>query len=185
MRVRSKLNVSHVKLGGFAAAAGAMVAASLVFGSLAHADDADPSPSSLVENFAYPNAAQVLAQQNVKLITGDGHILIADCATPVQGDIGLLKVYTTDETIGADGIGRVCFRITAAQGLLTLEVPGVYEIRGDGQKTGAGHEVTADVKPDGGNPVSVDVDPDGSTQVGVGADPDNAPTTLLKLTVTG
>ena len=57
-------------------------------------------------------------------------------------------------------------KVTAATGWLTLEVPGVYEIRGDGQRTGTGHEVTTDLVNDDGERISVDVDPDGSTQVG-------------------
>ncbi|BFU45357.1 hypothetical protein [Krasilnikovia sp. MM14-A1004] len=149
----------------------------------ARADAQEQFP--LVEDYSYPNAAAILEQQNVKLISGDGRILIADCATPPANNIGLLKVYTTDERIGADGIGRVCFKVTGPRGVLNLEVPGVFEIRGDGQSTGAGHEVTADLTTDDGDKVTVAVDPDGSTQVGRGADPANEPTMLLRLTVTG
>nr|SBP01140.1 putative secreted protein [Nonomuraea gerenzanensis] len=72
----------------------------------------------------YPGAAEILAAQNVRLISGDGHILLADCATPPQGDLGLLKIWTTDEAIGADGIGRVCFRVTASAGVLKPRGPG-------------------------------------------------------------
>ncbi|NUO59721.1 MAG: trypsin-like serine protease [Hamadaea sp.] len=129
----------------------------------------------------YPGAAEILAAHNVRLISGDGHILLADCATPAQGDIGLVKVWTTDETIGADGLGRVCFRVTASSGVLNLEVPGVYEIRGDGQREGTGHQVTAQLRSDTGNQLTVDVDPDGSTPVGLGADPEASPTMLLQL----
>jgi hypothetical protein len=141
--------------------------------------------TSTVESFAYPGAAEILATANVRLGSGDGHIVFADCATPPTGDIGLLKVFTTDETIGPDGIGRVCFKVTAASGWLNLEVPGVYEIRGDGQRTGTGHEVTAELVNDEGEEIVVEVDPDGSTQVGQGGDPNASPTMLLRLTVTG
>ncbi|WP_233512241.1 hypothetical protein [Micromonospora deserti] len=174
--MRTRLLAAVLGLG----AAGLLVGASAP--TRAVADDAPPS---IVEDFSYPGAAQILAQQNVKLISGDGHILLADCATPPEGDIGLLKVWTTDEQIGADGIGRVCFKVTARTGLLNLEVPGVYEIRGDGQRTGTGHEVTAELRSDEGEEITVEVDPDGSTQVGLGADPDASPTMLLRLTVAG
>ncbi|MEO3891335.1 FG-GAP-like repeat-containing protein [Nonomuraea sp. B5E05] len=129
----------------------------------------------------YPGAAEILEAQNVRLISGDGHIVLADCATQAEGDIGLLKIWTTDEAIGADGIGRVCFKVTASSGVLNLEVPGVYEIRGDGQREGTGHEVTAELRTDDGEELTVDVDPDGSTQVGLGADPEASPTMLLQL----
>lgn len=168
-----------------AAVLGLAGAGALIGASAPERAVADDAPPSIVEDFSYPGAAQILAQQNVRLLSGDGHILLADCATPPQGDIGLLKVYTTDEQIGADGIGRVCFRVTAPTGLLNLEVPGVYEIRGDGQQTGTGHEVTAELRSDAGEQITVEVDPDGSTQVGLGADPEASPTMLLRLTVTG
>jgi hypothetical protein len=138
---------------------------------------------SLVEPFAYPNADQVLATEHVTLISGDGHILQAPCDTPVTGDIGVLKVYSTDD-IGSEGLGRVCFRVVAAPGRLTLQVPNVFEIRGDGQRTGTGHAVTAKLTNADGEESTVAVDPDGSTQVGIGTDPDASPTTLLKLTAT-
>ncbi|MBB6545817.1 FG-GAP-like repeat-containing protein [Nonomuraea rubra] len=141
------------------------------------------SPPSLVDDgvHPYPGAAEILAAQNVRLISGDGHILLADCATPAQGDLGLLKIWTTDEAIGSDGIGRVCFKVTASAGVLNLEVPGVFEIRGDGQREGTGHQVTARLRSDDGEQLTVDVDPDGSTQVGLGADPNASPTMLLQL----
>ncbi|MCP2327036.1 V8-like Glu-specific endopeptidase [Hamadaea flava] len=138
---------------------------------------------SLVDSgvYPYPGAAEILAAHNVRLISGDGHILLADCGTPAQGDIGLLKIWTTDETIGDDGAGRVCFQVTASAGVLNLEVPGVYEIRGDGQREGTGHPVTAQLRSDAGDQLTVDVDPDGSTPVGLGADKDASPTMLLQL----
>jgi hypothetical protein len=61
----------------------------------------------------------------------------------------------------------------------------VYEIRGDGQRTGTGHEVTADLVNEEGEEITVEIDPDGSTQVGQGADPEASPTMLLRLTGTG
>ena len=109
----------------------------------------------------------------------------APCSTPAQGDIGLIKVYSTDESIGADGIGRVCFQVQSTPAQLTLRVPDVYEIRGDGLRTGTGHALTAQLTDAAGAQKSVAVDADGSTGVGIGADPDASPTTLLKLVVTG
>jgi hypothetical protein len=137
----------------------------------------------IVEPGAYPDAAAVEAAQHIRLISGDGHILLADCSTPPVNDVGVIKVRTTEE-IGPDGLGLVCFRAIAPAGLLNLEVPGVYEIRGDGQRSGTGHQMTAKVTTDAGVQTSVTVDPSGSTQVGIGASPDNDPTTLLQLKVT-
>jgi hypothetical protein len=168
-------------------------AAELTVGLTASASLAMPSAiavpggnddSSAVEGFAYPNAAAIEASVHVKLISGDGHILLADCATAPVNDIGVIKVWTTDQ-IGPDGQGLVCFKVTASTGLLNLHVPAVYEIRGDGQKSGTGHKATAVVTTDAGAQTTVTVNPSGSTQVGVGTDPNADPTTLLQLKVTG
>jgi hypothetical protein len=110
--------------------------------------------------------------------------MLADCGTATVDDIGVIKVWTTDE-IGPDGQGEVCFKVLALSGLLNLQVPAVYEIRGDGQKSGSGHHLTAEVTTDAGVTTSVDVNPSGSTQVGIGVSPDNDPTTLLQLKVAG
>jgi hypothetical protein len=118
------------------------------------------------------------------LLRGDGHIVWADCATPPVDNIGVIKVRTT-EPIGAGGNGLVCFKVTAPAGWLTLEVPAVYEIRGDGQRSGTGHPLSADITTEDGDRTTVQVNPSGSTQVGIGATPDGEPTTLLRLKVTG
>jgi hypothetical protein len=144
------------------------------------ADDVQPS---LEEDYGYPGAAAILETHHVKLISGDGHVLFADCATPPAGDIGLIKVRTTEE-IGPDNRGLICFKVTRAPGRLDLEIPAVYEIRGDGQRPGTGHKATAELTTDAGQHTTVDVNPSGSTPVGIGADPDNEPTTLLQLKVT-
>jgi hypothetical protein len=144
---------------------------------------AQPLPS-IVEQREYPNAAAIEAAQHIKLISGDGHILLADCATTPVNDIGVIKVWTTEQ-IGPDGQGLVCFKVTASTGLLNLQVPAVYEIRGDGQRSGTGHKATAKVTTDAGVQTTVAVNPSGSTQVGVGTDPSADPTTLLQIKVTG
>ena len=143
----------------------------------------ETATGSLAEEGAYPDAAAIEAAQNIRLISGDGHILLADCATAPVGNIGVLKVWTT-EPVGTGGAGLACFRVLTGGGLLNLQVPGVYEIRGDGQVAGSGHHVTATVTTDAGVTAAVAVDPSGSTQVGIGSSPDADPTTLLQLKVT-
>jgi hypothetical protein len=75
--------------------------------------------------------------------------------------------------------------VTGRTGRLDLEVPAVYEIRGDGLRTGSGHGGTADVRTDAGEHTTVTLNPSGSVQVGIGADPNNEPTTLVRLRITG
>jgi hypothetical protein len=118
---------------------------------------------------AHPGAAEILQQHGVTLLAGDGHVLFADCATPPDGDMGVVRVRTTEE-IGPGAAGQVCFKVTADHGWLTLEVPAVYEIRGDGQRAGSDHRLTADIRTDSGERETVTVNPSGSTQVGIGID---------------
>lgn len=167
------------------AAVGAVVATTggIIGYAESRATAADPPPSdpgAIVEDYSYPDAAKILQQQHVTLLSGDGHILLADCATPPTGDIGLINVWTTEPLNDA---GRICFQVTASSGRLDLQVPGVYEIRGDGQRSGTGHHCTAEVTTDAGQHTLVTVDPSGSTQVGITTDPPGPPTTLLQLIV--
>jgi hypothetical protein len=143
---------------------------------------AEDQPST-VEDYTYPGADTILANYGVVLISGDGHILFSDCATPPTGPLGLIKVRTTD-SLGPDEDRLVCFAVTGTTGHLKLKVPAVYEIRGDGPTPGTGHKLQAQLTTDAGVHTTVDVNPSGSTQVGVGASPGNAPTTLLQLDVT-
>jgi hypothetical protein len=134
--------------------------------------------ASLVEDFSYPGADAIFAANGLTLVSGDGHILHADCATPPTGNIGLVRIRTT-ETIGNQGL--VCFKVTATTGRLELRVPAVYEIRGDGLVAGAGHKMKADLTTEAGVRSSVVVNPSGNTPVGVGDQPPGPPTTLLQL----
>lgn len=143
------------------------------------------TPPSAVEDFAYPGAAAILAEQNVKLISGNGKIMIANCANPPNADVTFIYVYTSD--LSVNGGDSVCFRVLGTPGVLTMEVPAVFEIRGDGRIPGSGdgHDVTAVLQPRGGESTTIQLDSDGSTQVGIGTDPPGPPTTLLQLTAKG
>jgi hypothetical protein len=137
---------------------------------------------SLFERYAYPDAAGILERLNIRLISGDGHILLADCDTPPVNNIGVIHLWTTEQ-IGPDASGHICFKATGPAGRLDLEVPGVYSIRGDGQQPGYGHQLTAVVDTASGPPANVAVNPSGWTPVGIGVDEDNEPTTLLQLRI--
>ncbi|WP_051792024.1 hypothetical protein [Amycolatopsis jejuensis] len=134
----------------------------------------------LVEDYSYPGAAEIQQKYHVILTSGDGHIVFADCTTPPVGNVGVLEVRST-ENVGKDGL--VCFKVLGSTGHLELRLPAVFEIRGDGRTSGAGHKMKADLTTDAGQHSTVDVAGYGSTPVGIGANPNNAPTTLLQLTV--
>lgn len=133
---------------------------------------------SIVEDFSYPGAAAILAEHNVELISGDGNIVFADCNTPPVNDVGLIQVWRAE---GDPSHWRICFKVLEPVGRLDLRIPQVFEIMGDGQRTGTGHNGTATVITDGGEESTKDLDPDGIIQFGLGGG--NEPTTLLRLTV--
>jgi hypothetical protein len=144
-----------------------------------HADQ----QSSLVEDFSYPGAVAIQASDGVVLISGDGNIVYSACDTPPVDSIGVIQVHTIDG-IGPEPGGTVCFKVLAAPAQISVMIPAVFEIRGDGQALGTGHKATADLTTDDGTKSTVTVDPSGSTPVGIGAGPGAAPTTLLAINVT-
>lgn len=161
-----------------AAAAIVTAAASIILvpsGGAASAADEQPSA---VEDYSYPGADAILATDHVQLISGDGHILYKPC--PAAEAPGLIIVRSSD-TIGSLGNGRICFEATAAVGHLTLKIPNVYAVRGDGTTATAGHNLKAELTTGAGVHSTVDVDPNNDTEVGVAANPPGDPTTLLQL----
>ncbi|MGO4463813.1 hypothetical protein AB4039_42145, partial [Streptomyces sp. M-16] len=42
---------------------------------------ADEGPGYAIEDFGYPNADKILAERGITLKRGDGHIVLADCAS--------------------------------------------------------------------------------------------------------
>ncbi|QUF07663.1 hypothetical protein KCV87_00100 [Actinosynnema pretiosum subsp. pretiosum] len=159
----------------------AMVAGGAVAAQADQSGDADAQPSA-VEDFAYPGADQILAGEGVELIAGDGHILYADCTVPPSGPVKFMEVRTKAH-LGPGDEGFLCFRVTGTRGWLTLSVPSVYEIRGDGHTRGTGHKAKADLIGPAGDRKVVDLVPDGSTLVGDGISKENGPATLVKLEV--
>ncbi|MFG1645500.1 hypothetical protein ACGFMK_34900 [Amycolatopsis sp. NPDC049252] len=138
----------------------------------------DDSQPSVVEDFSYPGADRILATDHVQLISGDGHILYTAC--PQGPDtVGLIIVRTTEE-VGSRSTWA-CFQITGPSGHLTLKIPGVYSIKGDGLNPGQGHKLKAGLTTDAGEHSTVDVNPSGTTQVGITTTPPGDPTTLLQL----
>ncbi|MEU3371631.1 hypothetical protein ABZ734_14315 [Streptomyces sp. NPDC006660] len=129
-------------------------------------------PPSAVETFSYPAAAQIWSNQKIKLIRGDGHIVLADCdATGSQ-----IKVLTvTDDDLGTRA--TYCFQATASTGYLALEVPRTFYL------TTSDHPVAATLTADGrSSTVTVpknDYQPVGEGTVG------GAKSTLVELRIAG
>ncbi|WP_181442573.1 trypsin-like serine protease [Streptomyces tateyamensis] len=126
-----------------------------------------PTLPSAVEDYSYPGAAQILANQNITLKSGDGNIVLADCAS----GSGLVQLYSRAATPS-----EVCFKITGPTGYLALEIPQVYNIKGDD------HAIKATLST-AGTVSSVDINKNAWTPVGEGSAPGDA--TLLELNATG
>jgi hypothetical protein len=142
------------------------------------AETAANDQAPVVEDFSYPGADAILATDHVQLVSGDGHILYTACPNGPD-TVGLIIIRTTEE-VGARATW-VCFQVTGPVGHLTLKIPAVYSIKGDGLTAGQGHKLKAGLTTDAGQHSTVDVNPSGTTQVGITANPPGDPTTLLQL----
>lgn len=152
------------------AATAAAVAAVSTFGvsSAREADVDDDAPPSIVEDYSYPGAAQILQDRALTLISGDGHIMLADCANTA----GLLQVHAFNSADHSSDPGHYCFKVTGPSGYLRMEVPFAYQIRGDD------HTVEATITINGQDS-TVAVAKDKWTTIGEGAGTD--PATLVEL----
>lgn len=103
------------------AAISAIGAVSVGVGTVARADAEAEAPSSLVEDFAYPNADGILAEHGIKLNKGDGNILFVDCDVP--GDVIQVESY--------DHAGYICFQVRGATGYLSLEITRTVFVRSE------------------------------------------------------
>lgn len=134
----------------------------LVLGALGSAIGAlAQSQPGLEENYDYPSADKILAERGVRLLKGDGHILLADCDSPE-----LVEVW-------GRGRAKLCFRIKGSQGSLTLEIPEVYLIKADN------HTLTVKVTV-GGATTSVALKKNEWSPIGEG-NPESGPATLVEL----
>ncbi|MFD8086343.1 trypsin-like serine protease [Kitasatospora sp. NPDC059722] len=146
---------------------GAALAIPVMAGSVPAATAAEAAPAPVAaEGFGYPDAAKVLADRNITLTAGDGHIVLADCASGP----GLVQLYSRTANPSL-----VCFRITGPTGYLALQIPQVYNIKGDD------HTIKATLNT-AGTVSSLDVNKNAWTPVGEGDA--TSSTTLLELNAT-
>ncbi|MGA5623728.1 hypothetical protein ACPCTH_02185 [Streptomyces cellulosae] len=158
-----------VRLLGAAATAGALAWAVLAQGGAAAGSPAeavaDDAPGYAVEDYAYPDAAKILAEQDIVLKRGDGHIVLADCAAGAD----LLRFLARDRE-------DVCFAVTADTGFLTLELPAVHGVKTD-DSANTHLEMTAE-----DDQVEYDIPAD--TWAGVGESVDGREHVLVEIHVT-
>ncbi|MFJ9952121.1 hypothetical protein [Kitasatospora sp. NPDC091207] len=126
--------------------------------------DPDLQPPA-VEDFAYPGAAEILQERNIKIIRGNGFLLLADCNPAAQQ----IKVYTTN--------GDACFQATGPGGFLTMEIPRVFALEA------ADHPISANLTAAGATQ-NVTVAQGGYKSVGEGTI-GGSRSTLVELRITG
>ncbi|RZU51069.1 hypothetical protein EV385_2867 [Krasilnikovia cinnamomea] len=135
---------------GLVTAAVAGVAAVPAF-QMAASARAAAEPTSLVEDYSYPGAAEIEAKGGPKLLAGDGRITYVD--TCDENDLTQIKL----ETLSND----VCFAVKGDTGWLSLRVDAVFLL-------GAGDQhVSAKVE---GMPEAIEV-AEGTSQPVRAADP--------------
>lgn len=167
----------------FQAAGAAALVALLGAPVLASAEPRAPQPAPgtdtpppAIEDYAYPNADQILRDKGIKLIKGDGHIVLSACDDSAQQ----IKVLTVQGP-SADPQGAYCFKALAKTGYLSLELPRVFALET------ADHPISADLRPqsDPSAPATtVNVDKNGYQSVGEGT-AGGAAAVLVELRVTG
>ncbi|MFD7581996.1 hypothetical protein [Kitasatospora sp. NPDC059817] len=144
------------------------------FGSaLATADTPPPTTQATdtpvappaVEDFGYPGASGI---SKVKLLRGDGTVVLTDCAKPSQIQLWTRAPGNTDN--------KACFTATGPAGFLTLQVPDVFAVQTSDRSLQV--DLTA-----ADTTQSVDVPKDGFKGLGEGLS--QAPTTMVQLHVTG
>jgi hypothetical protein len=125
---------------------------------------ADTGPGYAIEDYNYPYADDILAERDILLKRGNGHILLADCASGT----GLMEVWARSRD-------KICFKVTGQNGWLTLEIPSVYGIKGS-----LDHSAQVDMTV-GTEEKSFDVTKNSFTAVGESADPEGREHMLVEI----
>ena len=95
--------------------------AGLLVAAPAHAAAGDPA--SVVDDYNYPGADQILAEHGVKILKGDGGIrFVADC----QLRPNVLRV----ERLDGFQFQYICFEVRGPRGFVKVEIPNLVAIRG-------------------------------------------------------
>jgi hypothetical protein len=162
-----------------AAVAVVVAASAAAVGSGGPAAEAADAPPSVVEDFSYPGAEQILAQHGLRLSKGDGHILFVTSRTfdeqqCAAGEIQVEK-WLDEAPFGV----YYCFRSIGSQGYLALEVPGTFGVRGGSVPLRATAEL-----PEGERTYEVDPNEFVAISPGTGNEPPAAVLVELRLTGT-
>jgi hypothetical protein len=123
---------------------------------------------SIVEDYSYPGADQILKDRGLNLISGDGHLMLVAC-----GSTGLIEVRASNPSDPSSDPGHYCFTVTGPTGYLKLNLPNAYQVKGDN------HAVQATITVKGAT-TTVPINKNSWTGIGLGSGGQD-PATLLEL----
>ncbi|RKT54579.1 ALF repeat-containing protein [Saccharothrix australiensis] len=130
-----------------------------------------------------PGAQRILDEDKVQLLSGDGHVVYTPCGQQPSEGIGLMEVRTTDLEVGPNDDGVFCLKVIGTSGYLTMLVPDVFEIRGDGHGRTPSHGGIVEVREPSGEQRTDKINPNGALQVGTGRSTSAKPETLLRVEI--
>ncbi|MFE0099806.1 LamG-like jellyroll fold domain-containing protein [Streptomyces sp. NPDC059009] len=128
---------------------------------------------SVVEDFSYPDRDKLLAEKGLKLLSGDGHITLADCKS--GGDLIRINSRVTKDV-------NTCFAVSGPVGYLSMEVEQTYLAKSEARDDVTATVRSAGPKVKGEKVEKVDLEPGKWQELGEGSDPKNS-STLLELSV--
>ncbi|MFH8349849.1 hypothetical protein [Streptomyces sp. NPDC018045] len=171
MRISLRLPAVALAVGTLATGtvllAGAASAADETTGTRpAAAQAASPSaeqPPLAIEDFSYPGADKILKEKDLKLKSGDGHIVLAEC----DSSPNLLRFIARDRE-------DFCFKVLGDSGYLSLEVPKVGGVQSYDYKAKVNMTVGSETK-------SFDVPKNSWKGIGENVDPVGRPHTLVEI----
>ncbi|MEV4434548.1 hypothetical protein [Streptomyces sp. NPDC049555] len=132
----------------------------------ASAAGTDTTLPSTVETFEYPQADKIEKELGIRLLRGDGHIVLAKCGSRP----GLIEVNARDKD-------TFCFRVTGKSGYLSLNVPAVNGIKGNDYQVHVNMSTNDESK-------GYDIDKNRWTGVGEAKDPQGRDFSLLEIFAT-
>ncbi|WP_157606513.1 hypothetical protein [Saccharomonospora cyanea] len=119
------------------------------------------TPPPAVEDYYYPGADQIFSDRGIRLIQGDGNIVLVDCTT----DVDVIRVDSVT-------VGSSCYQVIGERGWLTMEIPRVYLVQADDHNVAGRITVDDEVQ-------AIDLAPGEHTPVG--ESDDGNPATLIEL----
>ncbi|WHT22166.1 hypothetical protein N8J89_14190 [Crossiella sp. CA-258035] len=108
------------------------------------------NPPPMEEDYAYPGADKIFAERGIRLLKGNGVILLTTCVPGHANQIVLSSSAFTDP---------ICFAAGPGAGFVSMDIPEVYSVKGDSHRGSVTVRVkdvtsTSPITPNRWNPVN-------------------------------